>query len=154
MIHHNLCHCGQQVSCRLFILTNILQTPSDKGISIMVWNTNQSYQIAASLNFHKNLLKGVYYSIQHGESTCNDSRGCWKNDYFIVMLKISGNIFHNECLSLSGVPVRIYSSCGLWTILSITCCCSSKSIISLISISNTWSLCFGAHLKFTLAWSY
>ena len=55
-------------------------------------------------------------------------------------------------LPLLRVPVRICNPCGFWTMLFIMCC-SSVSTISPILISNTWSLCFGACLIFTLAWS-
>lgn len=61
--------------------------------------------------------------------------------------------FTKNVLSLPIIPVRIYSFCELWSMMSIICCSSSKNTMFLISISNTWSLCFGAHLEFILEWS-
>ena len=102
---------------------------------------------------HKQIVMCRYlkYDVDTGckprNSKCSCSHGCWNNDYLIAILFKKAVYFTKNVLPLLKVLlVRICSLYGLWTMLFITCCCSSVGIISIISISNTWSLCFGAHM--------
>jgi hypothetical protein len=116
MIHHNLCECGHKVSCKLFILTNILHSPSDKGMSIMVWNTTQSHQIVASLNLasHTTFTKiswKVCIIVFNMESLCAITPVVAERMTILLWCwRYRAILFTKNVLSLPGVPAKIYSS--------------------------------------------
>ena len=103
-IHHNLCNNGHQVSCRLFILRYTLHSPLYKGISIMVWNTNQQSCLPDSCILklglppiiHINLLKDVLEpgrtSVIRMVVACSN-----KNTYANCVKVIIGLLDNHEC---------------------------------------------------------